>query len=350
MFTTVRPSRHGAGRANRGSVMATVSHASDATAPGTRVAAIDCGTNSLRLLIADVAPESRQVTDVVRRMEVVRLGQDVDRTGRLSEEALARTFNMCDEFASQIASTDVNRVRFVATSAVRDASNRAEFDAGIKARLGVTPDVVSGYREAALSFRGATGSLLDTIEQEPALVLDIGGGSTEFTLGDATVGSVSACCSVNIGCVRITERCLHSDPPTAAELEEASRTIDAAIATAFDSVDLDSVGTLVGVAGSVTTIAAYILGLDRYDPDRTHGAVIAAARIHQAVVDLAAMTTSERRAIPTMHPGRADVIVGGALILDRVLRRVGAESVMISEHDLLDGIALSLAGSATIEG
>ena len=329
---------------------------------GTRVAAIDCGTNSLRLLIADVAPEARYVTDVVRRMEVVRLGQGVDRTGRLSDAALLRTFNMCDEFAAQIAKAGADRVRFVATSAVRDASNRAEFDAGIESRLGVIPEVISGDEEATLSFCGATGALGSRLHAEPMLVLDIGGGSTEFTLGDAEAGTVTQCCSVNIGCVRITERCLHGDPPTGAELAAAVQTIDAAITVAMNEIGFatgaatgvatgsatarSSVGTLVGLAGSVTTIAAFILGLDHYDPARTHGAVISTERIHTAVLDLAAMTTAQRQAIPTMHPGRADVIVGGGLVLDRVLKRAGVGSVVISEHDLLDGVALSLADSA----
>lgn len=311
---------------------------------GRRVAAIDCGTNSLRLLIADVYPGARQVNDVVRRMDVVRLGEGVDRTGRLSDEALRRTFGVCDQFSAQIAQARVDRTRFVATSAVRDAANRAEFDGGIESRLGVVPEVISGDEEAALSFGGATGALGSRLWDGPTLVLDIGGGSTEFVIGDAATGAIAARRSVNIGCVRLTERCLHGDPPTETEFDTAIKTIDAAIEVAANEVDLGAVATLVGVAGSVTTIAAYILGLARYDPGRTHGAVITAERIHRAVIDLATMTTAERLAIPTMHPGRADVIVGGALVLDRVLRRVGVESVVISEHDLLDGVALSLAG------
>lgn len=314
-----------------------------------RVAAIDCGTNSLRLLVADVSPGARTVRDVVRRMDVVRLGEGVDRTGRLSEEALGRTFAVCDQFAGQIAQSHVDRVRFVATSAVRDASNRREFDAGIQSRLGVIPEVVSGDEEAALSFRGAAGSLGEQLRDQPTLVLDIGGGSTEFVLGNATTGEIASRCSVNVGCVRLTERCLRTDPVTGVELDTATQVIDAAIRAAGADVDLDRVQTLVGLAGSVTTIAAYILGLDHYDPDRTHGSVIPAERIHRAVLDLAAMTTAERLEIPTMHPGRADVIVGGALVLDRVLRRVGVESVVVSEHDLLDGVALSLAESRPAE-
>lgn len=311
--------------------------------PGRRVAAIDCGTNSLRLLIAQVRPDSRQVKDVLRRMDVVRLGEGVDRTGKLSEAALTRTFAKCDEFAAQIAAAEVDAVRFVATSAVRDASNRTEFDAGIESRLGVVPEVVSGDVEAALSFAGATGSLADRIADRPTLVLDIGGGSTEFVLGDPAAGSITSRSSVDVGCVRLTERCLHSDPPTATEVADAIVTIDGAIAVANREVDLDAVAAVVGVAGSITTLAAYLLKLDHYDPVRTHGAVLPAAVVHQAVAELMAMTVAQRAALSVMHPGRADVIAAGVLVLDRVLRRVGVNSLIVSEHDLLDGIALSLA-------
>ena len=304
-----------------------------------RVAAIDCGTNSIRLLIADVSGD--RLVDVVRRMEIVRLGQDVDRTGRFADEALARTFAALDDYAGQIAAEGASRVRMVATSATRDAANRDEFVAGVQARLGVVPDVVSGDEEAALSFAGATADLRDAAWPAPYLVCDIGGGSTEFVLGDG--GGVRASQSVDIGCVRMTERHLHDDPPTAEQVRAAVADIDAAIASADSAVGFAAARTLIGLAGSVTTVVALALGLSSYDPERIHHARVDAAVVHEVADRLLASSRAERAALPVMHPGRVDVIGAGALVLDRILALTGLEAVVASEHDILDGIARSVA-------
>jgi exopolyphosphatase/guanosine-5'-triphosphate,3'-diphosphate pyrophosphatase len=306
----------------------------------TRVAAIDCGTNSIRLLLADI--EGDTLTDHVRRMEVVRLGQGVDKTGRMSQEALARTFTAVEGYAREIARYDAQRVRFVATSASRDAANAAEFTDGVRARLGIDPEVVPGNEEAALSFAGATRELHGAGGVAgPYLVIDIGGGSTEFVLGDT---AVQAAVSVDVGCVRLTERHLVSDPPTAAEIAATIDDIDAAIDLAAATVPMNGPCTLVGLAGSVTTVAAMALGLSAYDPVAIHRSRIRAADVHAITGALVAMTRADRAAIGVMHPGRVDVIGAGALILDRIMRRVGAGDVLVSEHDILDGIAWSIAG------
>ena len=303
----------------------------------TRVAAIDCGTNALRLLIADI-DEAGMLTDVVRLMRTVRLGEGVDRTGEFSAAALERTFAVCEEYASFIATHSVERSRFVATSASRDVSNRAQFVDGVVARMGIAPEVIEGTEEAGLSYEGATRSLTGVIA--PALVVDIGGGSTEFVLGEQSV-------SVNIGCVRMTERHLHSDPPTEAEIELVRADLAEAIARAAESVDLRAAGTLVGVAGTVTTVAARALGLSSYDPQILHGAIIGRAPLEQAISDLVAMTRAERAALPYMHPGRVDVIGGGALVLGAVMGAVGLLTLTVSECDILDGIAYRLAAVTT---
>lgn len=307
----------------------------------TRVAAVDCGTNSIRLLVADIGADG-VLTDLDRRMEIVRLGQGVDRTGRLAPDALARTFAACRVFAELIAEHAAKRVRFIATSASRDASNRSEFVAGVTEILGVEPEVISGAEEAALSFDGATRSLQAARDHAPPpyLVVDIGGGSTEFVLG-AAVAAASR--SVDIGCVRLTERHLRGDPPTAAEIAEARRTIVAAIGTVAASVPLDRAATLVGLAGSVTTVAGIALGLAAYDPVRIHHSRIAARDLRRVSDDLLRMTHDERAVIPVMHPGRVDVIGAGALILACIVDHLGAAEVVVSEHDILDGIAYSLA-------
>src|SRR4051812_17543403 len=232
----------------------------------TRVAAIDCGTNSIRLLVADVEGDS--LVDVVRRMEVVRLGEGVDRTGRLADAALARTFSALDDYAAVIAANDVGRVRMVATSASRDADNRQTFVDGVVERLGVPPEVVTGDEEAALSFDGATRELRGAVAsfEAPYLVCDIGGGSTEFVLGD-TEGMRSAR-SVDVGCVRLTERHLHDDPPRADQIDDARADVSHALADVRSTVDVDAAKTLVGLAGSVTTVVAIALDLDRYRPER----------------------------------------------------------------------------------
>jgi len=307
----------------------------------TRVAAVDCGTNSIRLLVADV--DASHLTEIDRRLEIVRLGQGVDKTGRLDPAALARTFTSCRAYAKEIEQLGVERVRFVATSASRDAENRSEFVAGIREILGVTPEVISGDEEARLSFAGATRSLRATAAGHPPpyLVVDIGGGSTEFVLGE---DAVHAARSVDIGCVRLTERHLRTNPPTTAQVAAARADIAQAIDQAAGAVPLAHVRTLVGLAGSVTTVAAIALGLDTYDPTRIHHSVISAADVRRVSDELLRMTHQERAALPVMHPGRVDVIGAGALILAEIVDRVGVDEVVVSEHDILDGIAWALAG------
>ena len=305
-----------------------------------RVAAIDCGTNSLRLLVADVDRLAGTSTDVDRRMEIVRLGEGVDRTGQLAPEALVRTFAACDVYAEVIRATGAGMLRFVATSASRDASNRSEFESGVHARLDVFPEVISGSEEAALSFRGATRELLagDSQVASPFLVVDIGGGSTEFVVG---TGSPDASISVDIGCVRMTERHLRDDPPTAAQIGAATRDIDAAIEAAGAVVPFASARSLVGLAGSVTTVAAIALDLPAYDSTRIHRSVITADAVRRVSDELLAMTRAQRAALPVMHPGRVDVIGAGALVLRRIVDATGVGEVVVSEHDILDGIAWS---------
>jgi exopolyphosphatase/guanosine-5'-triphosphate,3'-diphosphate pyrophosphatase len=307
----------------------------------TRVAAIDCGTNSIRLLVADVV--DGWLRDVTREMRIVRLGEGVDRTGAFSDGALERTFAALDDYAAQIRSLDVERVRMVATSATRDASNREVFVDGVSARLGVAPDVVPGSEEASLSFAGATADLSSSGAglREPFLVCDIGGGSTEFVLGSSA--GVSASISVDVGCVRMTERHLHDDPPSPSQVDEARADIDAAIARAAEVVPLDDAETLIGLAGSVTTVVALALRLSAYDPARIHHARISADEVGEVTGRLLAMTRAERAALPVMHEGRVDVIGAGALVLHRIMERGGFDSVVASEHDILDGIALSIA-------
>jgi exopolyphosphatase / guanosine-5'-triphosphate,3'-diphosphate pyrophosphatase len=308
-----------------------------------RVAAVDCGTNSLRLLLADVDPGRTGLTDVVRRMEIVRLGQGVDQTGRLAPEALARTMTVLRDYADVIARAGAQAVRMVATSATRDADNAAEFVRLVKEVLGVAPEVLTGDEEAVLSFTGATAELAAGPDPGPFLVADIGGGSTEFVLGPAG-GRPQHGVSVNIGCVRMTERHLHSDPPAGQEVAAAVADIDAALDTVAAAVPARDARTLVGLAGSVTTIAAIAMGLPAYDAARIHHARVAAADVHAVTGRLLTQTRAERAAIGVMHPGRADVIGGGALVLDRLMQRFGFAGVLVSEHDILDGMAWSLAG------
>ncbi len=308
----------------------------------TRVAAVDCGTNSIRLLVADLDVESATLTEVDRRMTIVRLGQGVDRTRRLAPEALARTFAACDDYAEVVTSTGAQRVRFVATSASRDVQNRDEFVEGVRDRLGVEPEVVSGDEEAALSFAGATRELAGRGLREPFLVADIGGGSTELVLG-APGADPRAGRSVDVGCVRMTERHLHDDPPTAAQVAAARSDVEAAVRLAAETVPLADARTLVGLAGSVTTVAAMALDLPAYDRDRIHHARVPAADVHRIAERLLAMTRDERAALPFMHPGRVDVIGAGALVLAVLMENVPVDDVVVSEHDILDGIAWSLA-------
>jgi exopolyphosphatase / guanosine-5'-triphosphate,3'-diphosphate pyrophosphatase len=316
-----------------------------------RVAAVDCGTNSLRLLVADVDPDLAELRDVARRMEIVRLGQGVDKTGRLAAEALDRTTGVLRDYADIIAGCAARAVRMVATSATRDASNAAEFTYRVKEVIGVTPEVLTGSEEAMLSFTGATAELAATCGA-PFLVGDIGGGSTEFVLGAApavaTEGAGLAepavhAISVNVGCVRMTERHLHGDPPTSREVSAATADIDAALDAVTAAVPVRQARTLIGLAGSVTTVAAIATGLPAYDAARIHHARVSAADVHGVSQNLLAQTRAARAAIGVMHPGRVDVIGGGALILDRIMQRFGFSEVLVSEHDILDGIAWSLA-------
>ncbi len=300
----------------------------------TRVAAIDCGTNSLRLLVADLLPGAK--ADVHREMRVVRLGQGVDQTGALHPDALERTRVALVDYAAACLSLGVERTRMVATSATRDASNRSAFVSLVEGSLGVTPEVITGEQEAALSFLGATAELTDG---GPFLVMDIGGGSTELVLGTS---EVTASRSVDVGCVRLTERHLADDPPTSSQVAAARADVDRALTSVLGDVPVDQARTVIGVAGSVTTVAAVALGLSSYDPAAIHLARLSAAQVDEVTESLLAMTRAERAALPVMHPGRVDVIGGGALVLQSVVRRLGLVEVLVSEADILDGIALSL--------
>ncbi|MFF7053623.1 exopolyphosphatase [Streptomyces griseorubiginosus] len=312
----------------------------------TRVAAIDCGTNSIRLLVADCDQATGQLVDLDRRMTIVRLGQGVDRTGRLAPEALERTFAACREYAAVIKEHGAERLRFVATSASRDAENRDDFVRGVLDILGVEPEVITGDQEAEFSFTGATKELTGSDHlARPYLVVDIGGGSTEFVVGD---DHVRAARSVDVGCVRMTERHLVvdgkvTDPPTAEQVAAMRADIEAALDLAEETVPLREAQTLVGLAGSVTTVAAIALGLDEYDSARIHHSRIGRDRVRGISDALLEATHEQRAAHPAMHPGRVDVIAAGALVLLSIMERIGAEEVVVSEHDILDGIAWSVA-------
>jgi exopolyphosphatase / guanosine-5'-triphosphate,3'-diphosphate pyrophosphatase len=308
-----------------------------------RVAAVDCGTNSLRLLVADVDPDRATLTDVTRLMEIVRLGQGVDKTGRLAPEALDRTAKVLREYAAVIADSGVAAIRMVATSATRDADNAAEFTRRVKEELGVVPEVLTGTQEAMLSFTGATAELASEQAEGPFLVADIGGGSTEFVLGQEAADTADSKISVNIGCVRMTERHLHDDPPTGAQIAAATADIDAALTTVADAVPVGQAKTLIGLAGSVTTVAGIAMGLPAYDAAVIHHARVSAADVHRVTASLLAQSRATRATIAVMHPGRVDVIGAGALVLDRIMSRFGFAEVLVSEHDILDGIAWSLA-------
>lgn len=305
----------------------------------TRAATVDCGTNSVRLLIADVG--DGELIEIDRRMEIVRLGQGVDRTGRLASDALDRTFAAMRGYAKLIAERSTDGpvpTRVVATSATRDADNREAFVQGVVDIFGVEPEVISGREEARLAFVGATKGL---DAARPCLVLDIGGGSTEFVLGTE---EVEAARSVDIGCVRLTERHLRSDPPTPEQIAAAVADIDAALAEVRDEpVPVDRARTLVGLAGSVTTVAGIALGLPEYDTNAIHLSRVKARQVHDVTRMLLRSTHEERARIGVMHPGRVDVIGAGALILDRVMREYVFSDVVVSEHDILDGLAWSLA-------
>jgi exopolyphosphatase/guanosine-5'-triphosphate,3'-diphosphate pyrophosphatase len=300
-----------------------------------RVAAIDCGTNSIRLLIADVS--GANFHEVSRDMEIVRLGQGVDKTGQFHPDAIERTLAAVDKYASEISRRGVERIRFCATSATRDATNRELFISGVIERLGIEPEVISGEEEAHLSFMGATKELPDSLA--PFLVVDIGGGSTEFVLGNR---SVIAARSVNIGCVRMTERHFSNDPASATEINAARADIQSAIATAAEVVDIRAAKSLVAVAGTATTVAAAALALPQYDRYSIHLSRISAAQTHEVSEMFLKMTRSERAALGYMHPGRVDVIGAGSLVLDEIIKATGVKEFIASESDILDGIAWSL--------
>lgn len=312
-----------------------------------RVGAVDCGTNSIRLLIADL--DDGGLSEVTRQMQIVRLGEGMDATGAISDAAMGRTLAAAQGYAALCRDAGCEAVRFVATSASRDASNAVDFVAGVREAFGgldVAPEVITGQEEAALSFAGATGGLAAAGVPEPYLVVDIGGGSTELVLGDARRGVVASR-SVDVGCVRMTERHLHDDPPTEDQVWGALSDIVRAVDSAAEAVDLTSVGTLVGLAGSVTTVTAHALGLPAYLPERIHGAELPVPAVVDACTDLLLAPRSRRRELPYMHEGRVDVIGAGALVWRTVVQRVahdaGLRSVRTSETDILDGIALSLA-------
>ncbi|NUV59153.1 Ppx/GppA phosphatase family protein [Streptomyces sp. CAI-85] len=312
----------------------------------TRVAAVDCGTNSIRLLVADCDPATGELTELDRRMTIVRLGQGVDRTGRLAPEALERTFAACREYAAVIEVLGARRLRFVATSASRDAENRDEFVRGVLDILGVEPEVISGDQEAEFSFTGATRELAGRQDlTRPYLVVDIGGGSTEFVVGD---GAVRAARSVDIGCVRMTERHLVrdgvvSDPPAPEQIAAIRADIEAALDLAEKTVPLREAHTLVGLAGSVTTISAIAQNLPAYDSSAIHHSRVSRTQVREITDRLLHSTHTERTEIGALHPGRVDVIAAGALILLTLMERTDAQEVVVSEHDILDGIAWSVA-------
>ena len=300
-----------------------------------RVAAIDCGTNSIRLLIADI--EGTNFREVTRLMEVVRLGQGVDKTGQFHPDAIARTLAAVDIYAAEIAKRGVEKIRFCATSATRDATNRDLFIEGVFERLGIRPEVISGDEEARLSFMGATKDL--PAADGPFLVVDIGGGSTEFVFGTETVESAK---SVNIGCVRMSERHFTGDLPDPGQVAAATEDIDEAIAQAAKLVPITKAKTLIAVAGTATTVAAAALDLAEYDRYAIHLSHIPAEKVHQVSQTLIKMARTQRESLGYMHPGRVDVISAGSLVLSRIMRATGANEFVASESDILDGMAWSL--------
>jgi exopolyphosphatase / guanosine-5'-triphosphate,3'-diphosphate pyrophosphatase len=303
-----------------------------------KVAAVDCGTNSLRLLIAESKPEGGLV-DLDRQTEIVRLGQGVDATGEFHPDALKRTFAVTERYAKLITDAGVptDKIRFVATSASRDAKNRDGFFEGIKSRLGVLPDVISGDAEARLSFTGALSRV--SPEGDPVLVMDIGGGSTEFIVG-SSAGVMASAISLDIGSVRLTERFLKVNPPAEDDLARAAEHVDRMLEES--DVDFGSIGTWIGVAGTATTLAGVYLELEHYDRDRVHGSRIPRQDVGGLLRRLSGMTVAQIRSLPSMHPDRADVITGGTLVAARVAERLGVPHLLVSESDILDGIALAM--------
>ena len=313
----------------------------------TRVAAFDCGTNSLRLLIADLDVEAGTSDELVRELRIVRLGQGVDRTGRIAEASLQRVFGAIDEYMEIVLAHDVREIRFCATSAARDAENAEEFIAGVRERVGVQPEVLDGLEEARVSFAGATRDLPPL--PEPLLVIDIGGGSTELILGNAD-GTIVGRDSLDIGSVRLNERHLAGDPPSDEEVARRGRGHRRCPRRAARSTRREA-GAVIGVAGTVTTLAAGVLDLATYDRTLIDHSVLRPDAVQGLVTRLLHMYIEQRKALPYMHPGRADVIGAGGLILTRILRRTTVNSMLVSEHDILDGIAWSLVSpEATSDG
>ena len=300
-----------------------------------RVAAIDCGTNSIRLLIADIS--NGIFKEVVRSMEVVRLGQGVDKNKSFHPDAIKRTLDAVEMFSEVIASKGVERIRFCATSATRDATNRSLFTDGVRGILGVEVEVIPGEEEAMLSFNGATKELMQS--DAPYLVVDIGGGSTEFVFGSNKVENAK---SVNIGCVRMSERHFTSQPAAMDQVARAIIDIDSAIAQAASVVPILNAKTLVAVAGTATTVAAAALELKDYDRHLIHLARISAEKVHKVSAMFQSMNKDEIANLGYMHPGRVDVITAGSLVLSRVMAATGASEFVASESDILDGMAWSL--------
>lgn len=318
------------------------------------VAGIDCGTNSIRLMVATVSEKGMEAI-VPRVMRVVRLGQDVDKTHEFSPEALARTFAAIDEFARILEPYQVDGIRFVATSATRDARNRREFEDYVQKKLMVRPDVIPGTEEARLSFLGATSVIDSALHKPPYLVMDLGGGSTELVLSGDGVASpdhqVRQAYSMDMGSVRVSERHLVSDPPRQEEIQAATEDVDQAIDEACKQVDLSATGTFIGVSGTATTMASVAIGLTSYDHDAIDGQVISFDRMEEADDEVLHMTRDQRGRLGVIHPGRLDVIGGGALVLTEIMKRIRKDTaaaghevdqVMVSEHGLVEGIVRDL--------
>lgn len=304
-----------------------------------RVAAIDCGTNSIRLLIADMTDGNFQ--ELFRDMEIVRLGEGVDQNKAFSPAAIERTLIAVEKFKSEIMRRGVQQIRFCATSATRDATNRDLFIDGVRKILNVEVEVIPGTLEARFSFKGATQSL--PASMAPFLVVDIGGGSTEFVLADSAESEDLSAISVDIGCVRMSERHFKNLPPTAAQIAAASADINLAIDKAFKVIDFKRVKSLIAVAGTATTVAAAALNLDKYDRYAIHLAFIESKKTFLVSQKLLQMNKSEISALPYMHPGRVDVISAGALVLSQIIERTKVSGFIAAETDILDGIAWSIA-------
>jgi exopolyphosphatase/guanosine-5'-triphosphate,3'-diphosphate pyrophosphatase len=309
-----------------------------------RVGAIDCGTNSIRLLIADVIDGRLQ--ELHREMRIVRLGQGVDATGKFAAEAIARTRAALSDYTALLAEFEVTKVRMVATSATRDAANRDEFfamTAEVLAEVvpGAVAEVITGEEEAALSFHGAIAEL--DCAEAPFLVVDLGGGSTELVLGTT---DVEASFSADVGCVRLTERCLHSDPPTAVEVAAAREVVRERLGEALRIVPADRAHTWIGVAGTMTTLSALAQQMTTYDPAAIHLSRVGFPELLDVCDGLIAMTHAQRAALGPMHEGRVDVIAGGAIVVQELAyalgQRAGIDQLTVSEHDILDGIALGI--------